>query len=486
MDLDELLRCLAEAESGELREELTGGRYVVVQYNPEGTYFDDADLAELFGAPAPAPAPAPTAGAEFEELEDEEDAPFDVIGVAPSLYEALDLLGDELPDEEWLTELDEEEWAAEAAEFGEDVFGTAAESAGSADDPDGSDGEEGNEWLGLLRGIQDPRRRSVVQLLCGVLGPMDFLTEEFAKDVYLGGVAIRLPGARFVMLASAAPPNQEVAFAILELPPRGTPDPVGRALLRACAAGDVGALRAALGEGADVGTLDEYGATPLHHAVAARSAAAVDALLAAGADPRAQSAFGNAPQFTAAGPGRPHPTTRRVEGEEHWGVLWSLLDAGADINAVNTAGQTLLDLVIRTDPYPERQVRLLRERGAVSGELTDVSVDWLVRRVPYGYEDELRILRNHVRFLLDTGAPYDHPLDSLLAVTGYYERELSADYLVELVDLMVSRGVRDRPGTYGRTGRESAQQWVDHGLTHYQAVVDRLTEAAAGSEGGGR
>ncbi|WP_394807162.1 ankyrin repeat domain-containing protein [Streptomyces asiaticus] len=284
------------------------------------------------------------------------------------------------------------------------------------------------------------------------------------------------------MLASAAPPHQEVAFAILELPPRGTPDPAGRALLRACAAGDVDALRTALDEGADVGTLDEYGATPLHHAVAARSTAAVDALLAAGADPRAQAAFGNAPQFTAAGPGRPHPTTRRVEGEEHWSVLWSLLDAGADINAVNTAGQTLLDLVIRSDPYPERQVRLLRERGAVSSELTDVSVDWLVRRVPYGYEDELRVLRNHVRFLLDTGAPYDHPLDSLLAVTGYYERELSADYLVELVDIMVTRGVRDRPGTYGRTARESAQQWVDHGLTHYQAVVDRLTEAA-GSEG---
>ncbi|WP_262702519.1 MULTISPECIES: ankyrin repeat domain-containing protein [Streptomyces] len=472
MDLDELLRCLAEAESGELREELTGGRYVVVQYNPEGTYFDDADLAELFGAPAPGTGVTDEDG---EEFEDEEDAYFDVIGVVPSVYEALDLLGEELPDEEWLTELDEEEWAAEAAEFGEDVFGTAAENAGRTD---GSDGEEGNEWLDLLRGIRDPRRRSVVQLLCGVLGPMDFLTEEFAKDVYLGGVATRLPGARFVMLASAAPPHQEVAFGILELPPRSTPDPVGRALLRACAAGDVGALSAALGEGADVGTLDEYGATPLHHAVAARSAAAVDALLAAGADPRAQSAFGSAPQFTAAGPGRPHPTTRRVEGEEHWSVLWPLLDAGADVNAVNTAGQTLLDLAIRADPYPERQVRLLRERGAVSGELTNISVDWLVRRVPYGYEDQLRILLNHVRFLLDTGAPYDHPLDSLLASAGYYERELSADYLVELIDIMVSRGVRDRPGTYGRTARESAQHWVDHGLTHYQAVVDRLTEAA--------
>ncbi|MFE2182107.1 ankyrin repeat domain-containing protein [Streptomyces sp. NPDC059455] len=241
--------------------------------------------------------PAPGVGAAdedgedegFEELEDEEDASFDVIGVAPSVYEALDLLGDELPDEEWLTELDEEEWAAEAAEFGENVFGTAADGGDGADGAEGSDGsdsEAGNEWLALLRGIQDPRRRSVVQLLCGVLGPMDFLTEEFAKDVYLGGVATRLPGARFIMLASAAPPHQEVAFAILELPPRGTPDPRGRALLRACAAGDVGALRAALGEGADVDTLDEYGATPLHHAVAARSAAAVEALLTAGADPR--------------------------------------------------------------------------------------------------------------------------------------------------------------------------------------------------------
>ncbi|MFI8990815.1 hypothetical protein ACIG63_38405, partial [Streptomyces antimycoticus] len=491
MELDELLRCLAEAESGELREELTGGRYVVVRYDPEETVFDDAALAELFGVPTPdTGAAAPDAvedpdaiedtdeeyedeGSEEEEYEDEDEdgARFSLIGVAPSLYEALDLLGDELPDEEGLTELDEEEWAEEAAEFGAHVFGAdvigaateakdgeeGGEAGGEAGG--GAEGEEGNEWLALLRGIRDPRRRAVVQLLCGVLGPMDFLTGDFEEDCYLGHVATRLPGARFVMLASAAPPNQEVAFAILELPPRDTPDPVGRALLLAAAAGDPAALRAALGEGADVGTLDEYAATPLHHAVAARSAAAVDALLAAGADPRAQAAFGNAPQFTAAGPGRPYPTARRVEDEEHWSLLWSLLDAGADINAVNTAGQTLLDLAVRSEPYPERQVRLLLERGAVSRELATTRVDALVRSVPYGYEEELCVLRNQVRFLLDTGAPYDHPLDSLLAVTGYYERELSADYLVELVDIMLSRGVGDRPGTYGRTARESAMQW---------------------------
>ena len=449
MDLDEVLRCLVEAESGELRKELTGGRYAVVQYDPDEWTFTEADLAELFGAPAPAAEDTD----EEDEDEDEDGASFALIGVAASVYEALDLLGEELPDEEELTELDQEEWAEEAAHFGADVVA-----------------EDGDEWVAQLQGIRDPRRRSVVQLLCGVLGPMDFLTEEFEEDPYLGHVPARLPGARFVMLASAAPPNQEAAYAILELPPRGTPDPAARALLRAAADGDLAALRTAIGEGADVNTLDEYGTAPLHHAVAARTPAAVGALLAAGADPRAQASFGNAPQFATA--------ARRVDGDEHWSILWSLLDAGADINAASTSGQTLLDLAICSDPYPERQIHLLLDRGAVSRELANTRVDSLVSRLPYRYEYLLRILRNQVRFLLTTGAPYDHPLDAMLGSTGYYERELSGDYLVGLVDLMLAHGVRDRPGTYGRTARESAQHHVAHGLTHYQAVADRLATAA--------
>lgn len=457
MDLDELLRCLVEAESGEPRQELTGGHYAVVRYDVDEMSFDDADLAKFFGAPAPAAEDTD----EEDEDEDEDGASFALIGVATSVYEALDILGEELPDEEGLTELDEEEWAAEAAEFGADAVG---------------EGED--DWVARLQGIRDPRRRSVVQLLCGVLGPMDFLTEEFEEDPYLGHVAARLPGARFVMLASAAPPHHEVAYAILELPPRGTPDPAGRALLRA-ASGDLAALRAAIGDGADVDTLDEYGTAPLHHAVAARATAAVGELLAAGADPRAQSAFGNAPQFASADrPGRPHPTAHQVDDEEHWSILWSLLDAGADVNAVNTAGRTLLDLAIRSDPYPEQQVRLLLERGAVSRELAQTRVDSLVARLPYRYEGPLRIVRNQVRFLLTTGAPYDHPLDALLATTGYHQHELSGEYLAGLVDIMLSNGVRDRPGTHGRTALESARQWVDHGLTHYQAVVDRLATSA--------
>ncbi|MFJ1996361.1 hypothetical protein [Streptomyces asiaticus] len=45
-------------------------------------------------------------------------------------------------------------------------------------------------------------------------------------------------------------------------------------------------------------------------------------------------------------------------------------------------------------------------------------MDALVTRLPYRDEDLLRILRNQVRFLLTTGAPYDHPLDAMLATVA--------------------------------------------------------------------
>ncbi|MCN9244048.1 ankyrin repeat domain-containing protein [Streptomyces sp. RY43-2] len=471
MDFDELLECLADAESGNLRPELTSGRFLVVTYVPGGGS-GAAELAEIYGDPAESADRVDAAAG------DEECCSFGVVGIAASFYEALDVLGEELGcDEETLAELDEEldlEDDEDDEDFEDDEGGMDGQEG--QDDEDGhADAHRGSERAAVLTRIRSPRRRAVAHLLIGGFGPMDVVWEDFEEDVYLGHVAAHLPGARFVMLASAAPPNQELAFAILELQPAGTPEVGDRALLLAAAAGDPTALCTLISDGADVNALDEHGATPLHHAVAACDVEAVHALLAAGADPRAQLAFGNAPQFAAADrKGRPHPVSRRVQGEEHWTVLWPLLDAGADINAVNTSGKTLLDLAISSQPYPEGEVRRLVKRGAVSRELRNVSVDSLVTHLPYGYEEDLRILKNQARFLLDIGAPYSHPLDALLAVTGYYEHEVSGDYLAELVDIMVNRGVEDRPGTYDRTARESAQFWVDRGLTHYQAVVDRL------------
>ncbi|MCO6006872.1 hypothetical protein NE236_17945 [Actinoallomurus purpureus] len=46
---------------------------------------------------------------------------------------------------------------------------------------------------------------------------MDMLTERFEQDPYLGGALTDLPGSRFILLASADPPNQDFAFGVLEL-----------------------------------------------------------------------------------------------------------------------------------------------------------------------------------------------------------------------------------------------------------------------------
>ncbi|MFD1050524.1 hypothetical protein ACFQ1S_35865, partial [Kibdelosporangium lantanae] len=61
---------------------------------------------------------------------------------------------------------------------------------------------------------------------------------------------------------------------------------------------------------------------------------------------------------------------------------------------------------------------------------------------------------------------------------GYHERELSGEYLLTLVDLLVSHGAAvDLPNRDGRTPLDQAVALVDHGLAHYGQVVDHLRAA---------
>jgi uncharacterized protein len=165
MGLDEVLRCLAEADGERRRPKLCGGRYLAVAYG-DGFGLDVSRLREL-GA-----------------------GEFEVRGGASSFYDALDLLAGGL-------------------------LAASGESAGELLDRLDDDGaaDDGTP----LAGIVSPGRRLLARVLLGYGGPMGLVTGRFAEDFYLGGALDEVPDGRFVLLASAAPPNQEFAPGVLEL-----------------------------------------------------------------------------------------------------------------------------------------------------------------------------------------------------------------------------------------------------------------------------
>ncbi|MEV0660748.1 hypothetical protein ACIBI3_11730 [Actinomadura luteofluorescens] len=166
MDLDEALRCLAEADGNRRRPELCAGRYLAVACG-EGLELDVTHLraqgAEKFAARAG----------------------------AASVYDALDLVAVDV--------------VAATGDTVEELV-ERLEDAGPMDD-DGAP----------LADIVSPRRRFLALLLLGFGGPMEMITERFERDPYLGGALADLPGARFILLASADPPNQDFAFGVLDL-----------------------------------------------------------------------------------------------------------------------------------------------------------------------------------------------------------------------------------------------------------------------------
>ncbi|WP_433179863.1 ankyrin repeat domain-containing protein [Actinoallomurus sp. CA-150999] len=417
MDIDEMLRCLIEADSERLRPELCDGRYAAVLYDEE-------------------------ASPELDDEFDDDDDPLhaEVVGEASSVYDALDHVANVFCD------------------FGED---TTEEILDEYEDE-----EE-------LDGIRTAGRRLLAITALGYMGPMDIVTDDHWNDHYLGKAPVLFPGARFVFLASAAPPHQEEAYAVLELQPTGSPSPADRSLMEA---DDASAVAAALADGADVNALDDRGMSPLHHAVARRRPDAVAALLAAGADPALQAGFGNAPHFAALVGGETvKAATGRIEDADHRRILRTLVEAGAPVNAGDLTGATLLDLAIATRPYPEETIRFLTDRGAHAAHLASSPLAELLRSLPYYSTASMETRLNEVRFLLDSGASADGALHALLGFYGYYEREVSSETLVAFVDEILRHGARDIPDSDGRTALDLAERWLANGkLPNYEPVVERL------------
>lgn len=101
--------------------------------------------------------------------------------------------------------------------------------------------------------------------------------------------------------------------------------------------------------GALVDEPDQFGRTPLHHAV--RSVAMLELLIAAGAAVNTQDVFGRTPLHEAL----PYPDSVRI-----------LLESGADINAEDAFGHTPLERTMRygTGSRNLRVVELLIAAGA--------------------------------------------------------------------------------------------------------------------------
>ena len=120
---------------------------------------------------------------------------------------------------------------------------------------------------------------------------------------------------------------------------------------------DATALRAAIGEGADVNQPNSEGRVPLYRALVLQNQLLIDTLLGSGADPNAKDPRGDPLLFTAlsvgSGPGSMALIKAKADANAHDSIGMSVLafamslgqseivaalvDAGADVNAASTA-----------------------------------------------------------------------------------------------------------------------------------------------------
>lgn len=203
----------------------------------------------------------------------------------------------------------------------------------------------------------------------------------------------------------------------------------GEALRKAIRAGDVAAVQRLLAAGADVNAASETGRTPLYRAALSGRTEVVRVLLAAGADVNAATTSGRTPLHIAI-------SMRRNE------VVRVLLDKGANVNAAIKGGvkdgQTPLHLAA-SDGLAD-VVRVLLEKGANPNAADKEGWTPL----------QLAVLEDHadaVRALLDKGANINAtfgtsrrtPLDMAEENRAIYGKYIRGAY-EETVALLQARG----------------------------------------------
>lgn len=329
-----------------------------------------------------------------------------------------------------------------------------------------------------LAGIRPPHHRALAEALLGLQEEIHVLPEPPSGNPYLD-TAIRASGGSHPVVAvrDGAAEGLDFTLAVMELTPDDAPaaDPV---LLAAAARGDVTAIEGALAAGARVRAADADGMTALHHAAAHRQLEAVDALVRAGADPLAGAANGASVCFAGLDEqGRVRVNADHIEGNAHGGIIVALVAAGADVNARDAHGRTLVDLAIATTPYPEQVLEYLHSQGGRPAKRATEPLPELLRDLAPGDFAAQAIRVNEVQYRLEHAT--DPVPDALHWLLGpeWTEDEVGAETLFELTHLLLDNGAADTVMAGWRPLDRAYDLYANGRRPQYRVVTYRLCKA---------
>ncbi|MBN8454763.1 ankyrin repeat domain-containing protein [Accumulibacter sp.] len=219
---------------------------------------------------------------------------------------------------------------------------------------------------------------------------------------------------------------------------------VQQALLKAIAAGDVDAARAAVTRGADLNAAGPFQRTPLHAAAKGVATPLLEWMLAQGVNPDARDGDGRTPlhlanqtsavillrhQADARLTDRQGNTALHVAAEDSRGMCRLLVHAGVPVNARNRSGLTPLHFAV------------LAGKTQVAEELVALGADVNARTVA-GYSYKPSFVGRDVQGM-ESGVPAGATPVSLARQQHRKNRWVSGDRYAELAEYLISKGAAE-------------------------------------------